>query len=202
MQAHQSETDEEKTQQKTRLREALLRARRELAPHDRAAAANAIADGVMRWWEVRQPLSLGVYWPIRGEPDLRALYSALHARGVQLALPVVADAGADAEEGNGSPLRFLAWTPGEAMQQDRFGAAAPVRQTALLPAALLIPCVGFNQLRVRIGYGGGFYDRMLAQTPRPLTLGVAYDCTEVQFDGEAHDIALDGIVTESRLLTA
>jgi 5-formyltetrahydrofolate cyclo-ligase len=143
-----------------------------------------------------------VYWPIRGEPDLRPLYAALQARGVQLALPVVADAGENAEEGNGSPLRFVAWNPGEAMREDRFGAAAPVRQTALLPAALLIPCVGFNLLRVRLGYGGGFYDRMLAQTPRPMTLGVAYDCTAAQFDGEAHDIALDAIVTESRLLTA
>jgi 5-formyltetrahydrofolate cyclo-ligase len=195
MQAHQSETDEEKTKRKILLREALLHARRELAPADRTAAAGAIENAVIGWWERQRPASLGVYWPIRGEPDLRPLYAALQARGVQLALPVVDD---DSER----PLRFLAWTPGEALLEDRFGAAAPARQNALLPAALLIPCVGFNAQRVRLGYGGGFYDRMLAQTPRPLTLGVAYDCAEVRFDGEAHDIALDAIVTESRLLTA
>lgn len=194
MQAHQSETDGEKTRRKTRLREDLLRARRELAPADRSAAAGAIEKAVIAWWEARRPASLGVYWPIRSEPDLRPLYSALHARGVQLALPLVDDSD------TGQPLRFLAWTPGEALLEDRFGAAAPASGIALQPAALLIPCVGFNLQRVRLGYGGGFYDRLLAQTPRPLTLGVAYDCTEARFDGQAHDIALDAIVTESRLL--
>ena len=194
MQAHQSETDEEKARKKTRLREALLRARRELAPADRAAAAAAIEKAVIVWWETQRPPSLGVYWPIRGEPDFRSLYAALHARGVQLALPLVDDADI------ARPLRFLAWTPGEALREDRFGAAAPASGLALEPAALLIPCVGFNAQRVRLGYGGGFYDRLLARTPRPLTLGVAYDCVEARFDGEAHDIALDAIVTESRLL--
>lgn len=193
MQAHQSETDGEKTQQKTRLREALLRARRELAPADRAAATAAIQKAVIAWLETRRPASLGVYWPIRGEPDLRPLYSALHKRGVQLALPLIDDDMAQ-------PLRFLAWTPGEALIEDRFGAAAPAGGIALQPAALLIPCVGFNAQHVRLGYGGGFYDRLLAQTPRPLTLGVAYDCTEARFDGQTHDIALDAIVTESRVL--
>src|SRR4051812_40259534 len=103
MQAHQSETGGGKKQQKKRLREALLRARRELAPDYRAAATGAIERAVIAWWETRRPDSLGVYWPIRGEPDLRPLYEALHARGVQLALPLV-DA-ADMTQ----PLRFLAW---------------------------------------------------------------------------------------------
>ncbi|HEY4318063.1 MAG TPA: 5-formyltetrahydrofolate cyclo-ligase [Herbaspirillum sp.] len=184
----------EKTRRKTHLRAALLRARRELAPAERAAAVGAIEKAVIRWWETLRPDSLGVYWPIRGEPDLRPLYALLQARGVRLALPVVEDA--DTER----PLRFLAWAPGEPLLEDRFGAAAPASRTVLQPAALLIPCVGFNAQRIRLGYGGGFYDRMLALTPRPLTLGVAYDSAEARFDAEAHDIALDAIATEKRLL--
>ncbi|RXZ36516.1 5-formyltetrahydrofolate cyclo-ligase [Oxalobacteraceae bacterium CAVE-383] len=200
MQAHQSETDEEKTARKTLLRERLLRIRRELAPADRDAAAGAIEKAVIGWWQARRPASLGVYWPIRGEPDLRPLYAVLQAHGVQLALPVVHDPEHAGDAGRAQPLRFLAWTPGEQLLTDRFGAAAPARQRPLAPSALLIPCVGFNAQRVRLGYGGGFYDRLLAQTPRPLTLGVAYDCAEVGFNGEAHDIAMDAIVTERRLL--
>lgn len=192
MQAHQSETDVEKTMRKARLREALLRTRRELAPADRAAATAAIADGVIRWWDAHRPTSVGVYWPIRGEPDLRPLYPALHARGVQLALPVV--------DSNRQPLRFLAWTPGDPMREDRFGVPAPANEVTILPAALLIPCVGFNPQRMRLGYGGGLYDRTLAQSPRPLTLGIAYDCAAAQFEGEIHDIALDMVLTESQLL--
>jgi 5-formyltetrahydrofolate cyclo-ligase len=192
MQAHQSETDEEKKKDKTRLREALLQARRDLAPVQRAAATAAIENGVMRWWETHRPSSLGVYWPIRGEPDLRPLYALLQARGATLALPIV--------EEDGQPLRFLAWRQGDALEEDRFGIAVPAQQNVILPAALLIPCVGFNPGRIRLGYGGGFYDRTLALTPRPITLGIAFACAAAQFDGEAHDIALDEVLTESRLV--
>ena len=190
MQAHQSETDAQNTNRKALLRETLLQTRRVLTPAAAATAAKAIAEGVMGWWEMQRPASLGVYWPIRGEPDLRPLYAALHARGVQLALPMVDSAGL--------PLRFLAWIPGEAMHNDRFGVAAPAQQRTVQPPALLIPCVGFNSRRIRLGYGGGFYDRTLALPPRPLTLGIAYDCSAVEFDAEAHDIALDMVLTESR----
>jgi 5,10-methenyltetrahydrofolate synthetase len=61
---------------------------------------------------------------------------------------------------------------------------------------VLLPCVGFNGQRMRLGYGGGFYDRTLAAVPRPLALGVAYSCARADFAGEAHDIALDAIFTE------
>jgi 5-formyltetrahydrofolate cyclo-ligase len=47
-----------------------------------------------------------------------------------------------------------------------------------------------------LGYGGGFYDRTLARSPRPQTLGIAYQCLRVPFDSDGHDVALDRIVTE------
>src|ERR1700693_3266936 len=103
MQAPQSETNAEKSTQKILLREALLRARNALPPAAREAATAAIASGVIGWWETHRPASLGVYWPMRGEPDLRPLYQVLQAHGVQLALPVV--------DGDNHPLRFLSWMP-------------------------------------------------------------------------------------------
>jgi 5-formyltetrahydrofolate cyclo-ligase len=192
MKVHQSETNGGNTLQKKALREALLRARGALTDQQRHAATVAIADGVLAWCERWQPASLGVYWPIRGEPDLRTLYDILARRGIALALPV-----ADNDE---QPLRFLKWTPGDITSLDRFGAATPLQRQVIAPAALLIPCVGFTLQRIRLGYGGGFYDRTLAQLPRPATLGVAYDCGETAFIGGEHDIALDTILTESRRL--
>ncbi len=177
---------------KAALRTALLQARRSMTPRARAAADEAIADGAMQWWRQERPAVLGVYAAIRGEPDLSALYEQLHACGAQLALPVAGQAG--------QPLRFVRWTPGEAMCKDACGVPAPLRQEAVAPAALLVPCVGFNEACIRLGYGGGYYDRTLAQTPRPKTLGIAYDSSEARFDAQAHDVALDRVLTESRLL--
>jgi len=194
MQAHHSETDNENSMRKTHLREALLRLRSSLPGAQREAAAAAIGSGVIRWWELKRPATVGVFWPIRSEPDLRDAYRTLAERGVRLALPMVRE--------ERQPLRFLAWTPGDAMREDRFGVAIPAAEESVEPDALLIPCVGFNPLRMRLGYGGGFYDRTLAQAPRPATLGIAYDCGAAEFDGEPHDIALDMVLTESSILTA
>ncbi|MDE2430963.1 MAG: 5-formyltetrahydrofolate cyclo-ligase, partial [Burkholderiales bacterium] len=70
------------------------------------------------------------------------------------------------------------------------------REHLLMPDALLIPCVGFNAGNFRLGYGGGYYDRTLALQPRPVALGVAYQCALADFRAAEHDIALDKIFTE------
>lgn len=69
------------------------------------------------------------------------------------------------------------------------------------PDALLVPCVGFDAHRYRIGYGGGFYDRTLAALHaaghRPHTIGIAFEANRVEsIAPQPHDIALDCIVTE------
>ena len=74
--------------------------------------------------------------------------------------------------------------------------AVPLRPA---PAALLVPCLGFNEERYRLGYGGGYYDRTLEHAPRPRTLGIAYACLQAQFASGPYDIALDHIVTEGDL---
>lgn len=181
-------------QDKAVLRTALLHVRRTMMPADRAAADRAIVDGAMQWWRQERPAVLGVYAAIRGEPDLSALYEQLHACGAQLALPVVNQ--------THQPLRFVRWTPGEAMHKDACGVPMPLQQEPAAPTALLVPCVGFNAACIRLGYGGGYYDRTLAQLPRPATLGISYDAGEAQFDAQPHDIALDRVLTESRLLVA
>ena len=44
-----------------------------------------------------------------------------------------------------------------------------------MPALLVVPCLGFGPGGVRLGYGGGFFERMLASLqPRPLSVGVSY----------------------------
>lgn len=141
-------------------------------------------------WCIEHPVkTLGVYWPIRGEPDLRHVYEKLCQRGMALALPVVTSKDA--------PLRFVAWAPGDAMRKDRYGIAIPASDTAVRPDAVLVPCVGFNAQRFRLGYGGGFYDRTLAQVPRPVAVGIAYASSLSAFEADAFDIALDRVITES-----
>ena len=180
-------------QEKASLRKALLATRRALPAATRAQWDAAIAQRLLAWCATENIAELAVYWPLHGEPDLHATYLELAARGVALSLPVVLEKQA--------PLAFTSWTPGEAMVKDGMGVAVPAGlRLRAAPATLLVPCLGFNAERYRLGYGGGYYDRTLEQAPRPRTLGIAYGCLQAQFASGPYDIALDHIVTEGDLL--
>ena len=180
---------------KTALRRTLLEARKALTAELRVQWDAAIGSRIMAWWEMHPVRTLGVYWPIQNEPDVRRVYDVLADCGVQLALPVVT--------GNAAPLKFVAWTPGDTLVKDAMGVSIPAKADAFMhPEAILVPCVGFNATRIRLGYGGGFYDRTLALSPRPLAIGIGYACALATFHGAPHDIALDMIFTEASCISA
>ena len=172
------------------LRSALLAARNALSHEARNTASRNIGIHVLTWVQRCDIKTLAVYSPIRGEPDLTATWSALAAAGIKLALPMVVAAD--------TPLQFVEWTPGQPMMRDAFGVNIPVSPHRLVtPTTILIPCLGFTLERIRLGYGGGFYDRTLAALSSANTVGIAFDCGRVSFDAQAHDIALRAIITES-----
>jgi len=178
------------TPDKPQLRRLLKEARRALDPAVKRAWDERIGARVVAWAREHGTATLGVYWPLAGEPDLGPAYAQLAERGVRLALPVVV--------ARDAALGFAEWTPGEPMLVDSMGIAVPAHlRMVARPEALLVPCLGFDGNGYRLGYGGGFYDRTLAALPRPKTLGIAYDCQRAAFGIGEYDIPLDQIITES-----
>ena len=180
------------TSGKSSLRATLLTLRNGMSPAARDTATAAICAHLLELQQRHAWTTLAVFWPIRGEADLTAAYLHMASSGMQLALPVVTAAQA--------PLRFAAWTPGQLMTRDAFGVSIPsTPQQWVTPDAMLIPCVGFTATRIRLGYGGGFYDRTLAILPDVIALGIAFDGSRTAFDPESHDVPLQGVLTESGL---
>lgn len=174
---------------KAQLRRTLLAARRALT-HDLKDQADArIARHLSQWLADHQVKVLGGYLPMAGEPDLSPLYAELPSRGIVLAMPVVLE--------RHQPLAFVRWTAGDPLARDASGTMAPtVRGDYLQPDAVLAPCIGFTEDKLRLGFGGGYFDRTLAQSPRPKAVGIAYRFSKVSFTAEAHDIPLDVILTD------
>lgn len=174
------------------LRAKLLAARNELA--DREARSRILSDRLLRWLRTMPLQRLAFYWPIRGEPDVTAAITTWLAedRGRSAALPVVA----------GQLLEFAPWHPRMAMKNGDFGIQVPDTAARVKPQLLVIPCVGIDEQRHRLGYGAGFYDRTLASLAvRPSTVGIAFDCGRVRSVGpKPHDIQLDLGITESGVL--
>ncbi|MET0266512.1 MAG: 5-formyltetrahydrofolate cyclo-ligase [Duganella sp.] len=185
-----SETTAPDVARKADLRKQLHAARRAIDNATRMAWDADIGRQLLAWWQAARPATLGVYWPLAGEPDLQAAYAELARLGVRLLLPVVV--------ARDAALEFADWRIGEAMVKDAMGVAVPAElRLQPYPAALLVPCLGFNAAGYRLGYGGGFYDRTLARAPRPQTVGVAYRCLQVEFEAGGYDVALEQILTES-----
>ena len=184
-----AQTAQAGTHVKARLRRTLLDARNAIDSTERSRRDAVLALHLQDWLQQHPVDLLGVYWPIRGEPDLREFYDRISATGVRLALPLVV--------GRELPLQFSAWVPGAPLVTDRWGIATPASIVIVAPQALLIPCVGFNSERFRLGYGGGYYDRTLALTPRAQAIGVAYATAAAVFAAAAHDIAMDVMITET-----
>jgi 5-formyltetrahydrofolate cyclo-ligase len=65
---------------------------------------------------------------------------------------------------------------------------------------VIVPVTGFTKNGYRLGYGKGHYDRFLDKTKNTITIGLAYDETEIDFLPEPHDIPLHYSITEQRLL--
>jgi len=95
-------------------------------------------------------------------------------------------------------LRFHVWYPGCPMEEDAYGIPKPKDTEAFEPELLLVPCVGFGPKGLRLGYGGGFYDRTLAALrPRPFTVGLGYSHGYVPWlEPEPHDVPLDAMLAE------
>lgn len=174
------------------LRAKLLAARNELA--DREARSRMLSDRLLRWLRTVPLQRLAFYWPTRGEPDVTAAITTWLAENParSAALPVIV----------GQLLEFAPWHPRMPMKPGQFGIQVPDTPKRLKPQLLVIPCVGIDEQRHRLGYGAGFYDRTLASLAvRPSTVGIAFDCGRVKsIDPKPHDIQLDLGITESGVL--
>jgi 5-formyltetrahydrofolate cyclo-ligase len=137
---------------KAELRRHFRQQRRQAMAQAHPALLAAAAAVVPRF--MAPPLRLGLYWPIGHEPDLRALPQHLAAPWRQhLALPAI----------RGDRLLYLPWEPGDCLAPDGVGIPAPLGEAGLEPSALgllLVPALAVDPRGLRLGAGGGWYDRL------------------------------------------
>lgn len=148
--------------------------------------------------------TIALYWPIQGEPDIRAPLLKWLKRDPsrKLALPITQ---------KGQALNFAQWDDQTKTQAGLFGIEVPLQQPFIDPDLIIAPCLGWQELHQkiwRIGYGGGYYDRTMAKlhqsNPSTLIIGVALDNHRVEknvWRPQIHDVPLNALITESRIIS-
>jgi 5-formyltetrahydrofolate cyclo-ligase len=169
----------------------LIAARLALSVEERTKHAQQIAGDLDAVVPLAASTIVSVYWPFRGEPDLRPWMAAIWSKGVGVALPVVV--------AKGQPLVFREWRPDGRLKRGVWHIPFPADGAAVVPTVVIAPLVGFDPAGYRLGYGGGFFDRTLAALdPKPLAIGVGHPVGALAtIYPQPHDIPMNWIVTGS-----
>lgn len=176
---------------RTSKRARLIAQRLAISPDLRAACEAQIVSRLLAEIGRVRGRVVSVYWPFRGEPDLRPLMRQIADDGGRCALPVVVE--------KGQPLEFRIWRPGDKLVRGIWNIPVPAKPVSCTPDIVVAPVVGFDPSCYRLGYGGGYYDRTLAAmaaTRRVLGVGFAQSRIRTIYP-QAHDIRMDAVVTES-----
>ena len=170
-------------------RERLIAERLAISADDRAAMARTIADRLDATIGDVAGRVVSLYWPFRGEPDLRPWMASVIERGGMTALPIVVE--------KAQPLVFRAYKPGDPLEKGVWNIPIPAAGEPVIPDVVIAPLVGVDPQNYRLGYGGGFFDRTLAALPRKaLVIGVGYAMQHIPtIHPQAHDIPMDRVVT-------
>jgi len=180
------------------LRTSLNAQRRLVSPRQRAQAARLVARNADRSLRLQSHWRIAVYAALPWELDAAPLIAFAERRGCRIYLPRI-----DRRRAS-RIMRFVRMAGPSA--NNRFGIAEPQGSEQLSARWLdvvFLPLVGFDRSGVRLGSGGGFYDRAFAFRQlrhvwhAPRLVGLAYAFQELASIGAAaHDVRLDGVVTE------
>lgn len=173
---------------------ARCRSRREaLGEAYRMQASQRICEHIRTWQPFQSATIVFAYLPMRGEVDLRPLFA--QAPRVRWAIPRVVNAPAP-------HLVFHAYQP-DRLLRHRYGMLEPdpaLPEVAVEEANLIIvPGLGYTRRGHRLGYGGGYYDRLLTRCGSAITAGVCFEALVLEdMPHTAHDLPVEYLVTEVR----
>lgn len=180
---------------KKQLRAALLKTRQAIAPAAWQQASQQICQHLQQSSWLKQPQTILAYSSLRQEPDLSALLPP-SGTAYRWGLPRCL----------GQDLSWHLWHPDWPLQSGRYGILEPSPDAPPIEASevglILVPAVACDRQGYRLGYGGGFYDRMLSQPAwaKIPTVGIVFEFALLpQLPVEPWDCRLQAICTEAGL---
>jgi 5-formyltetrahydrofolate cyclo-ligase len=180
---------------KSELRARMRAIRRALPAESRAARSRAVVERLVALPEYESASVVGGFYPLRGEVDLRELFERAANDGKRLALPRV-DLEAD-------ELVLHRWSPGDPLEEGPYELREPPPSAETVEASsvdlLICPALALDEAGHRIGYGRGYYDRLLPRCTRAFSCGVAFDFQLIsEVPAMPGDVPMRAVVTDAR----
>jgi 5-formyltetrahydrofolate cyclo-ligase len=182
---------------KEELRKRLAALRRTLQPATRSAYAKAMVEQLVAHPSFRAAQVVLAYSALKFEIDPRGAVEAAWAAGKTVALPRTL---ADTRE-----LALHTYAEGDLLVESGFVIKEPLASAPVIEASavdvVLIPGLAFDTRGQRLGFGQGYYDRLLPQLGRATRIGLAFELSLLaEVPNAAHDMPVDFVVTERRVI--
>ena len=138
---------------------------------------------------------IGGYYPVNFEVDDLGLLKKLEKINFIISLPVIK---------KDFQMDFYKWSFYDPLKINRYGIPEPESKNIVQPDILLIPLVAFDKNLNRLGYGGGYYDRLikkLSKKKKIMKIGLALSIQKVnKVPIDIYDQKLDYIVTNNSVI--
>jgi len=138
---------------------------------------------------------IGGYYPVNFEVDDLMLLKKLEKKNFDISLPVIKKK---------FQMNFYKWSFTDLLKINKYGIPEPETKNIVYPDVLLIPLVAFDKNLNRLGYGGGYYDRLikkLSKKKKIIKIGLAFSFQKInKVPTNAHDQKLDYIVTNKYII--
>lgn len=175
------------------IRKKIIESRNQLSQQAVVQQAQKIFEQVKSLINKHSPKSIHLYLAINNEVDTSAIVHFLHQNNITVLVPKTYPKG---------KLEWCILQADEPLKKGMFGTSIPVSEniSTSIPEMVLVPAVGFDQQGNRLGYGGGYYDRFLAQYPQAIKVGLAYPFQILEtVKTEPHDIPMDIILNGNEI---
>jgi len=167
------------------LRYRLKQLRGNLSKSNKDISLAAINSEIIDFCQTHPANIIAGYFPTKNEINI---IPSLIKLGKKIALPKITD----------GAMSFVEWDAQESSLENEGRFMQPASNSQVTPDIIFIPCLGYDLIGHRIGYGGGFYDKTLDKYPEAIKVVVAYSIQELlEVPKEIHDIKVDFIINEN-----
>ncbi|TAG88367.1 MAG: 5-formyltetrahydrofolate cyclo-ligase [Oscillatoriales cyanobacterium] len=175
---------------KTELRKSLLQTRKSISPEAWREKSDRICNHLQNSPPFTQAKTILAYFSCRQEPDLSPLFTIPKQWGFPRCV--------------GKGLSWHIWQAGDTLHTGAYGILEPLPDAPQIDQSevdlILVPAVGCDLRGYRLGYGGGYYDRMFskAEWESKIAIGIIFEFASIaQLPVDSWDQPLHGICTES-----
>ena len=178
---------------KTKLRKEILKIRKIANKNNLKIDFNKVFSLIKKNYLIKK--SIGGYFPVNYEVDDLEILKEFAKKNYQISLPVIK---------KNFNMDFYKWSFDDPLKINQYGIPEPNSKKLIYPDVILVPLVAFDNNLNRLGYGGGYYDRVikkLSKKKKILKIGLAFSIQKINsVPVTKYDKKLDYIVTDKYIL--